>query len=263
MSHRDDYEPGVPSWIDTIQPDPDAAMAFYGALFGWEFAGPGPMGYSVARLHGRDVAGIGSPPPAGSAPPPAWNTYVSVESADGIAETVRSAGGAVLIEPFDVLPAGRLAVLADPAGAAFGAWEPRQRAGAQLVNEPGAWAMSHLDSPDPDAAAAFYGAVFGWTTEAFGEGAGAVTMFRLPGYVGGEPHQPVSREVVATMSATREDGTPGWNVHFWDHDVDATVAKAAELGGSVVAAPFDTPLTRIAVLADPHGAAFAISNVPG
>jgi predicted enzyme related to lactoylglutathione lyase len=81
--------------------------------------------------------------------------------------------------------------------------------------------------------------------------------------VGGEPHQPVSREVVATMSAMREDGTPGWNVHFWDHDVDATAAKAADLGGSVVAAPFDTPLTRIAVLADPHGAAFAISNVPG
>ena len=238
-------------------------MAFYGALFGWEFAGPGPMGYSVARLRGRDVAGVGAPPAAGPAPPPAWNTYVYVESAEETADQVRSAGGAVLVEAFDVLPAGRLAILADPAGAAFGAWEPRERKGAQLVNEPGAWAMSHLDTPDPDAAAAFYGAVFGWTTETFGEGAGAVTMFRLPGYVGGEPEQPVSREVIATMAAMRDDGAPRWSVNFWDHDVDATAAKAVELGGRVVVAPFDTPMTRTAVLADPHGAAFTINNVPG
>lgn len=262
MSQRDDYQPGVPSWIDILQPDPEAAMAFYGALFGWEFAGPGPMGYFVARLRGRDVAGIGAPPAAGAAPPPAWTTYVSVESADETAEKARRAGGAVLIEAFDVLPAGRLAILADPAGAAFGAWEPRERKGAQLVNEPGAWAMSHLETPDPDGAAAFYGAVFGWTTETFGEGAGAFTMFRLPGYVGGEPHQPVSREVVATMAAMRDDGAPRWNVNLWDHDVDATATKAVELGGSVVVAPFDTPMTRTAVLADPHGATFTINNVP-
>ena len=182
-------------------------MAFYGALFGWEFAGPGPMGYSVARLRGRDVAGVGAP--AGRRPGAAagWNTYVYVRERRARPPSgSRSAGGAVLVEAFDVLPAGRLAILADPAGAAFGAWEPRERKGAQLVNEPGAWAMSHLETPDPDAAAAFYGAVFGWTTETFGEGAGAITMFRLPGYVGGEPQQPVSREVIATMAAMRDDG---------------------------------------------------------
>jgi predicted enzyme related to lactoylglutathione lyase len=88
-------------------------------------------------------------------------------------------------------------------------------------------------------------------------------MFRLPGYVGGEPHQPVSREVVATMAAMRDDGAPRWNVNFWDHDVDATAAKAVELGGRAVVAPFDTPMTRTAVLADPHGASFTINNVPG
>ena len=82
----------------------------------------------------------------------------------------------------------------------FNVWEPRTRHGAQLVNEPGAWAMSRLDTPDPEGAAAFYGEVFGWTTEAFGP----ATMFRLPGYVGGEPEQPVSREVVAAMMAPAE-----------------------------------------------------------
>src|SRR6187551_2543285 len=105
MSQRDDYEPGVPSWVDTLQPDPEAAMAFYGALFGWEFAGPGPMGYSVGRLRGRDVAGVGAPPADGPAPPPAWNTYVYVERAEETADRVRAAGGAVLVEAFDVLPA--------------------------------------------------------------------------------------------------------------------------------------------------------------
>ena len=124
-------------------------------------------------------------------------------------------------------------------------------------------AMSHPSSADPEGAAAFYGALFGWTTETFGEGDGAVTMFRLPGYVGGEPEQPVSREVVATMSAAGGDGAPGWSVNLWDRDVDATTAKAVELGGRVVAAPFATPISRMAVLADPHGATFSIANVPG
>ena len=88
-------------------------------------------------------------------------------------------------------------------------------------------------------------------------------MFRLPGYVGGEPHQPVSREVIATMSAVRGDGGPRWTVNFWDHDVDATAARAVELGGRALVAPFETPMTRTAVLTDPYGAAFTINNVPG
>jgi predicted enzyme related to lactoylglutathione lyase len=269
MSARDDYEPGVPCWIDTLQPDPEAAMAFYAALFGWELAGPGEMPgdppgrYFVARLRGRDIGGIGSQPAGDPSAPPAWNTYVSVTSADEAALAAVDAGGAVLVEPFDVLPAGRMAVVADPAGAPFCLWQPGERRGAQLVNEPGAWAMSHLTTPDPERAAAFYGALFGWTTETFGEGDAAVTMFRLPGYVGGEPRQPVSREVVAIMSAANGDGAAGWSVNLWDRDVDATAAKAVELGGRALAPPFDTPMSRMAVLADPHGVTFSISNVPG
>ena len=269
MSERDDYDPGVPCWIDILQRDPDAAMGFYAELFGWEFAGPGAMPgdppgrYFVARLRGRDIAGIGSQPAGDASAPQAWSTYVSVASADEAALAAADAGGAVLVEPFDVLPAGRMAVLADPAGAPFCAWQPGERRGAQLVNEPGAWAMSHLSSPDPERAAAFYGALFGWTTETFGEGDAAMTMFRLPGYVGGEAHQPVSREVVATMSAASGEGAPGWGVYLWDRDVDATAAKAVELGGSALASPFDTPISRMAVLADPSGATFSISNVPG
>jgi predicted enzyme related to lactoylglutathione lyase len=123
--------------------------------------------------------------------------------------------------------------------------------------------MSHLTTPDPQGAAAFYGAVFGWTTETFGEGEGAITLLRLPGYVGGEPRQPVSREVIATMAGAEPGAPAGWGINFWDHDVDASAAQAVALGGGAVVAPFDTPMSRMAVLADPAGVAFTVSNVPG
>ena len=113
--------------------------------------------------------------------------------------------------------------------------------------------MSLLHAPDPEAAAAFYGALFGWTTEDFGP----FTMFRLPGYVGGEPDQPVSREVIATMAAARRRAG-ALERDFWVHDADAAAAKAAELGGSVVDPPSDSPGFRNAVLADPSGVTFAI-----
>jgi uncharacterized protein len=268
MSTRDVYEPGVPCWVETIQPDMAAAATFYGTLFGWEPVSSGvtrgETEYVVARLRGRDVAGIVPMPPMVSPPPqPGWVTHVRVARIEEAAERVVAAGGSVVLAPFEAPPAGRLGVMTDPAGAAFCVWEPERRQGAQLVNEPGAWAMSHLASPDPERASAFYGDLFGWTVESFGEGDAAITMFRLPGYVGGEPEQPVSREVVATMSAAPGNGAAGWGVNLWDRDVDATAAEAAELGGRVLAAPFDTPMSRMAVLADPHGAPFSISTVPG
>jgi uncharacterized protein len=256
MSERDGYESGVPCWVDTMQPDPEAATAFYGGVFGWDFEGPADMpgggSYYVARLRGRDVAGIGSQPPGA---PTGWNPYMWVESADEAAGKARAAGGAVVAEPFDAPPAGRMAVLADPAGAAFCVWEPGARRGAQVVNEPGAWSMSVLHARDPGTSARFYGDVFGWTTEAFGP----FTMFRQPGYVGGEPEQPVSREVIATMAPSEE--TTAWGADFWVHDVDAAAAKATELGGAVVSPPAANPVGRSAVLADPSGTTFSVSRV--
>ena len=246
------YPPGTPCWVDTLQREPLAALDFYGPLFGWEFSEPGPGGYVVARLDGKDVAGIGALPSEG---PAIWATYIRVEDAGATIP-----GATLLLGALDVAPAGRLAVFADPTGAAFCVWEPGEREGAQLINEPGAWAMSTLNTPAPDAAAAFYGALFGWTTETFGSGDAAVTMFRLPGYVGGEPQQPVSREVVAVMRGA-DDAPPHWSADFWVHDVDAAVSAAGELGGRVVAPAFDTPVGRSAVLADPHGVAFSVTRV--
>jgi uncharacterized protein len=252
MSERETYQPGVPCWVDTLQPDVDAALRFYAALFGWEFDGPGPGDYYVAKLRGRDVAGVGARPPG---VPIAWHTYVSVANVD---DTARAAAGHVRLEPFDALPAGRVAVLEDPSGAAIGLWEPAERQGAQVVNEPGAWSMSMLHAQDPGD---FYRDVFGWESEPFGPP--GVSLFRLPDCIAGEPGQPVPRDVVAVM-APPEPGAPAfWSVGFWVDDADALAARVPDLGGSVVAPPFDGFGMRQAVLADPAGAAFSVTTAPG
>jgi uncharacterized protein len=250
VSERDSYPAGVPCWVDNLVPDPENALNFYGELFGWEFDGPGPGDYYVARVRGRDVAGVGQAPPG---VPAGWSTYVSVTSAD---ETARNAGR-VIVEPFDVPPAGRVAALEDPTGAIIGVWEPAERLGCQLVNEASAYAMGALHTPDPDAAARFYRDVFGWETDSFAPG---ISLFRLPGYVGGEPAQPVPRDVVAVLA--KDDGPARWSVDFWVTDADDVAARALELGGGVVVAPFDSVPKRQAVLADPDGAVFSVSTAP-
>ncbi|MDQ6805375.1 MAG: VOC family protein [Actinomycetota bacterium] len=271
MSTRDSYPAGVPCWVETLQPDPRAALDFYGPLFGWEFSEPGPMAgtaggeYFVARIEGRDVAGLGALPDRGGPPAAAWSTSISVDNADAAVERATSAGGSLLLGPLDALPAGRLAVLADPTGAPFAVWEAHDRAGAQLVNQPGTWAMSSLHTPDPASASAFYGAAFDWQFEPIVSGA-PIMLFRLPNYVGGEPGQPIPRDVVGVMTPI-EPGPdapaipPHWNVNLHVHDADAVGAHAVELGGTILMAPMDTPGFRSAVVLDPQGAAFSISHV--
>jgi uncharacterized protein len=265
MSERDGFQPGVPSWVDVMGPDVDELTDFYGALFGWHFADPGEMPgdppgrYFVAQLRGRDVAGVATLP-AESAEP-GWNTYIEVESADETTAKVEEAGGAVLVAPFDAPPAGRIAVVADSGGASFCVWEPGERTGAQLVNEPGAWSMSALNPGDPARAESFYGAVFGWTVDKFDAGEMEVGLFRLGGYVGGEPEQPVPRDLVATM-LPQPGREPGWSVDFWVGDIDEVVATAGDKGGTVLSpVSEDVPGFRQAVIADPNGAAFSVSQL--
>jgi predicted enzyme related to lactoylglutathione lyase len=259
MSDRDEYPAGVPCWVENLTDDVDRTRGFYGELFGWEWSEPGPMAgdpaqpYYVARRRGRDVAGV-APSPAGVAA--TWMTHVRVQSAAGAARAAERAGGVVVAGPLDVAPAGRLAVLADPAGAALCAFEPGLRRGAQAVNEPGAWAMSLLSTPDPDRAAHFYAELFGWRTEPFGE----ATLFRLPGYVGGEPEQPVARDVVAALVAD-EAGPARWDVDFWTRNAQEATAVAERRGGRVLAPIHEAPPFRRAVIADPAGAVLTVSQL--
>ena len=172
----------------------------------------------------------------------------------------------MIADPFDVPPVGRMAVVADPGGAVFCLWEAGSREGAQVVNEPRAWAMSALQfaGSEPGVHADFYRAMFGWEPEPFGP----ATLCRLPGYVGGEVQQPVPRDVVAVMMPAAVPG-PGqvapsrWSVNFWVADADAVAEKAAAMGGQVVAGPVDTPGFRTAVLTDPQGASFSVSQLLG
>jgi uncharacterized protein len=248
MSERDGFEHGVPCWVDTWQEEIPAT--FYSGLFGWE-ADVGPD-YTMFRHRGLPVAGAGAR--AGASP--AWTTYVWVDDADAVASRAVAAGGRLVAEPFDSLDGGRMALVADPAGAIFGVWQLGEHRGARVVNEPNAWSMSALSTPDVEGAKAFYESVFGWTTSDFG----GATMWHLPGFSGGEPQQPVPRDVVAAMLP----GEPAaWGVDFWVDDVDAAAERAAVLGGKVISPPSDSGFGRGALLADPGGAVFSVSRPAG
>ena len=276
MPVRDGYIAGVPCWIDTSQPDPDAAAEFYAGLFGWDLEDVMPAGspgrYLPARLPGGDVAAVSSQP-QGAPPQATWNTYVWVDSADETAAKVLAAGGQVISEPFDVMDAGRMAVCADREGAVFCLWQARRHRGAQVVNEHGSLNFNGLATRDPDGAAAFYGAVFGWERLDLGPGG---AMWRLPGYAEFlERSDPGLRErmaesgapegfedVVATMSPLDDQpgAAPHWGVTFAVDDADAAAETAQRLGGRVVVAPFDAPWVRMTVLTDPAGATFVASR---
>ena len=276
MPERDGYIPGVPCWVDTSQPDPEGALGFYKGLFGWEFVDVMPEGsegrYFIGRIRGGDVAAVGSIP-QGAPPMATWNTYIWVDSADETATKAKDAGGRVAMEPFDVMDAGRMAVLADPEGAAFCVWEANKQRGARIVNEHGSLNFNGLATRKPEAAKAFYGAVFGWTTLSMPSGA----MWTLPGYGDHlEERSPGLRkqvaemggpegfiDVVASLNPMADDdaATPAhWSVTFAVDDVDAIVAKALELGGELVAGPLDAPWVRMGVIKDPQGATFIASQ---
>ena len=118
------YDDGVPSWVDMGSPDLAEARAFYGGLLGWDCpeGPPEAGGYSVCELRGKTVAGLG--PQMNPDFPAAWLTYVNVDSADDTIAKVKANGGAVFVEPMDVMDVGRMAIFADPAGAVLGLWQP-------------------------------------------------------------------------------------------------------------------------------------------
>src|SRR3954452_7369251 len=272
MPDRDGYIAGVPCWVDTSQPDPEAAADFYAGLFGWELEQvmppEAPGKYFMARLRGGDVAAISS---QSEPAPPSWNTYVWVDSADDTAARVREAGGTVLTEPFDVMDSGRMAVFADPEGAVLCAWQAGRHRGAKIVNEHGSVNFNVLNTRDLERAKAFYGAVFGWDTLVLDGGFTAWTLAAYGDHL--EALDPGLRErmanfapagfenVVAAINPITDDDTPAhWGVTFAVDDAEAIAARATELGGRVLAPPFDAPWVKMTVLADPQGATFVASQ---
>lgn len=253
MTTRTSYAQGTPCWVDLQTPDQDAARAFYSGLFGWEFVdSPMPDGavYAMAQLGGRNAAAIApqSPEQSAAGMPPLWNTYLAVDDVDAVTARVADAGGMVAMEPFDIMEAGRMSFVADPAGAFVGLWQARQHIGSQAVNEPGAVTWNELVTADPDKALPFYDEVLGLKAVSVPMGPEyAYTMFQ------------VGDQQVGGSTAPQMEGVPNhWHVWFSVASADETAARITELGGTVVVEPMDMPVGRMAVGRDPQGALFSV-----
>ncbi|MFJ3639197.1 VOC family protein [Streptomyces sp. NPDC090108] len=249
------FTDGAPNWIDLGSPDLDGALSFYGALFGWRFrsAGPEAGGYGFLQLDGRTVAGAMPTGPEGAA---AWTVYFQSRDAQATAEAAEQAHGGVLFRPMDVMGEGHMAILRDPAGAAFGVWQPGRTEGVDVAAEPGALYWAELYTPDEAAAAAFYHRVLGLETSAVPFPDGTYTCVNPAG--GGEDSMfgglvPLSRAPAGAGSGAH------WLPYFEVESTDAVVANARQRGGTVRVPATTVPgVGRMAQLADPYGAVFAV-----
>jgi predicted enzyme related to lactoylglutathione lyase len=250
MGERSEYKPGTFCWSELTSTDQGAAKAFYGALFGWQ-ADDRPVGeneyYSMQMLGGKPVAAIAGQPQQQreAGVPSLWNSYVSVDDADAVAARAKELGANVHAPPFDVFTVGRMAVIQDPQGAFFMLWQPGDHIGAQLVNAPGALVWNELQSPDVDASASFYSALFGWKVEQF------PMEERYLGIENDGAGNGGIRDLVPPSP-------PNWLTYFGIPDIDEGIAKVGELGGMVLAGPIDIQMAKIAVVSDPQGAVFAL-----
>ena len=247
---------GRPAWIDLASSDPAASRAFYAKVFGWSVeVNPDPQygGYAIARLDGRDVAGIGGTQAPGQ--PTAWSVYIGTDDGDGLAGKVAAAGGTVVAPPFPVGDQGRIAVFQDPTGAFVSAWEAAAMSGF-ATGGPNTFRWAELNARGMDRAIAFYAAVFGW-------GAREWPMPEGPPYVlfalgdtdvaGGMEMNPMIPAEVPSY----------WMVYFEVADLDASYRTALEAGAHEMVAPADFPGGRFAIVGDPQGAVFGLQMLSG
>jgi uncharacterized protein len=244
------YPNGTFCWVDLGTNDAAGAKAFYGGLLGWEFDDlpTGDKGtYSTCRLAGRAVAGLYD-----RAEAPGWGSYLSVEDVDSATRRAEELGASVLVAPFDTPGGGRVSTVRDPAGAAVSLSRPGEDLAAEVVNQDGAWTWNELVSGDLAAARDFYVELLGWSADD-APGSFPRTTFTLGDLLVGGGHAP----------APQEDPTPRWSVAFWVADADQAAARTQELGGTVLLPPMDIPVGRFTIVADPQGAVFTASAVPG
>jgi hypothetical protein len=234
--------------------DIDRARAFYAAVFGWEIpeGSPETGGYTIATLQDHNVAGLGpkqGPPDAA----PMWLTYLASDDLDATVAKVTKAGGQLIMEPMDVMEAGRMAVAVDTAGAPFGLWQGRLHTGAGLVNAPGAQTWNENLSRDFEAAKAFYQAVFGYEYEEVGGAGFKYAAFKVNGqYAGGLGEVP---------PGTPDGALDAWRTYFGAADTDQTLVKVIEQGGTAISEPHDSSYGRTAVVTDDQGAVFNLISV--
>jgi predicted enzyme related to lactoylglutathione lyase len=247
------HPPGTFVWPELSTTDQKGAVAFYTKLFGWD-VDEQPIGptetYSMFKLRGKNVGAAYTTRKEEQGVPPHWGSYVSVANADETVKRAQALGAKVFAPPFDVMDAGRMAVLQDPTGAVFHLWQPNKHQGVGLLGEPGTLCWTELATGDPKAAEKFYTALFGWTAKA---GTDAGTEYIELANQG--------RQQAGLMKTPPNMGNapPMWTPYFAVTDVDATAKNTAQLGGRAYVPPTDIPnVGRFAVLADPQGGVFAV-----
>jgi predicted enzyme related to lactoylglutathione lyase len=256
MAHVDKHAPGDFCWIELATSDQNAAKNFYSALFGW-VPDDMPMGpdsfYTIFRLQGRDSAAgytmLADERELGI--PPHWNLYIAVDNADAAADKAGTLGAKVLAPAFDVLDAGRMAALEDPTGAVFTVWQAKRNTGIGIVGEPGALCWADLSTGDPVRAQKFYSDLFGWEiSPGEGKDAGGYLHIKNGGrFIGG----------IQPSEQRNPNAPPHWLIYLNVADVDASAAKARELGAAFFVPPMSIEdVGRMAVMADPQGAVSAI-----
>jgi uncharacterized protein len=252
MGEVNEYPNGTFCWIDLGTTDVPGAKAFYSGLFGWEMEDV-PAGdsdtYTICRLRGRDVAGMHQHSPDEGT---GWSSYISVDDVDDTTRSARALGATILMEPFEIPGAARMSLIRDPAGAEVSLWQAKGHIGAGFVNELGSWSWNELVTSAVDAAKSFYGDLFRWKAEYVPAVIPRAT-FTLGDLLIGGVHSPTPSE----------RDSPRWNVSFTVGDADQSAAKAEELGGRIVMAPFDIPIGRFSIVADPAGATLTLAAVPG
>lgn len=259
MAHIDKHPAGAFCWIELATSDQKAAKDFYSALFGWS-PQDSPMGpdeyYTIFKLEGRDAAAGYTlrEDQRSQGVPPNWMSYIAVENADKSVEKAKQLGGVPMCPAFDVMEFGRMAVLQDPTGAYFCIWQPKLNQGIGIAHVAGTLCWADLSTPDVPRAADFYSGLFGWQIMA-GENdkSGYLHIKNGEHFIGGIP-----------PAAHRQPGVPPhWLAYFWVDDVDASAARAKELGANLCMAPMTIEnVGRMAIIADPQGAVFAIFNAP-
>lgn len=256
MARFDAYLQGTPSWVELITPEPDAGKEFYAGLFGWQYDDrPIPGGdsvYSIVQIEGDDIGGLSGQMPGLEGHPAFWGVYLAVDDADASAAKAEAAGAKIEAGPFDVGTAGRMVAIQDPTGVRVGLWQAGETTGSQRANEPGTPIWNELVSPDLATATKFYADALGVSWEAMPMDDGEYTCLVVDG-----------RQVGGAMPPMMEGVPPHWNVYFNVVSCDETLVQAQGLGAKVLAPAFDVPgVGRMAFLADPQGAMFALMQSP-
>ncbi|NJP04654.1 MAG: VOC family protein [Chloroflexaceae bacterium] len=246
------YPSGTFSWVDLVTTDAAGAKQFYTELFGWQSHDmpTGPEGvYTMLLLEDHEVAALYQmdAEQRSQQTPSHWLSYISVDNCDALVEQAQTLGATIVQAPYDVMDAGRMALIQDPTGARFALWQPGQHIGAKLVNIPGSLCWNELATRDSEQARVFYTALFGWETQDTEMATGMTYT----------SYQNQGRMAAGMMQITAEwgDVPSNWSIYFAVENCDATVAKAQELGATMLMGATDIPETgRFAVLQDPQGA---------